>query len=364
MIKKMSLAYIPANYKSLVYSDMLKEESHISVNLMKMERKYNNDLKLLMNEILFLILYVEMLGNPIKVIYMGAAPGFHLIKLLKMFMFIEFDLYDPEPLHPELQQYVDENPQQVRYYPEKFDVLTCEHYVDSPYDIYLITDHRDVKFNKDPIYPPGSNIQELKDRHQADKEASYMEDMKLQMEVCKVLKPKFANLRFRPPHFYNTMTIKSPEPAIFNYFFGTIWLMIYNDFKSTESRIVVSDYSNDSFAWNYKSYQYRLNFFNSQTRELLVKNPFSDDNTPLPYQLGNRFEIVMVFKILKDYLATCGYENARVSDVAEIYSEFLVVESCSKSTICPIVNETVDDVTNEVRDFDINDIDDADMLGF
>ena len=119
-------------------------------------------------------------------------------------------------------------------------------------------------------------------------------------------------------------------------------MMIYNDFKSTESRLAVTDFSNADFKWSTKSYQYKMNYFNFKVRESLIINPFSNDNTPLPNQLGNKFETVMMIKIILEYFMTIGIFKPRISEVISFYSEFLVAESCREVDYCEI--ETQDDL--------------------
>lgn len=323
----MSLGYRQCDIINLVYSNSLDLLDNIKVNKKKNERKFNDDLRLLLSEILYITRYVDYENDKIiKIIYIGAAPGFHLVKLMKMFPFIKFDLYDDQEIHQDLERYLLENENQVNMYREKFTLETCSRYEDSIEDIYLITDFKDVKFMSDPIFSEDKEYNEIKKKFQQEKEASYLEDMNLQKEICKKLEPHNAFLRFRPPHFYKDTT---PEPAIFEYFNGIVYLMIFNDYKSIESRIVVTDYVNDKFKWNYKNFQYRLNYFNSEIRESLLVNPFTNDSAPLPNQLGNKFETVMMIQILIEYFKTIGYENPRVNDIIKFYTDFLVVETCS-----------------------------------
>lgn len=359
--------YSEANYTNLIYSTLLREQKSVSVNSKNSERKVNHDLKLLTNEIIFICKYVEYnKDKKIKIIYMGAAPGFHLTKLLPMFDFIYFDLYDPEPLHTELQKYIMLNNDKITYFNEKFTTETCSRYENSDFEIYLITDHRDVKYNTDPIFQPieGVDINLTKHNYQMEKEQSYINDMELQMQICKILKPKCSNLRFRPPHFYDTEYYKSPKPAIFSYFSGTIWLLIYNELKGTEGRLVVNNYEEDNFSWNYESYQFRLNYFNTVIRESLLSNPFHNNNTPLPNQLGNKYEVVILFKILIEYFLSIGYIDPRVNDVMSLYTNFIIKETCI-NYVCDMKNIENEETKEEVNDndnFDVNQFEDEMMF--
>lgn len=325
----MSFSYDEATIGNLIYNSQLELKTDIKVNKKKNNRKYNDDLRLLISEILYITRYVQYdeYGKLPRIIYIGAAPGFHLVKLMKMFPFILFDLYDDQELHPDLERYISENPDQVTMYRERFELTTCSRYEERNDDIYLITDFKDIKFMVDPPYVEGGGYDDIKRAFQKEKELSYTLDMEFQKQICIILNPKNAFLRFRPSHYYQD---ESPDTAIFEYFPGTIYLMIYNDYKSTETRLVVEDFSNTGFKWNYKDYQYRLNFFNDQKRESLLRNPFTNDNTPLPNQLGNKFESVMMFYALLEYFSSIGVKSPRLTDICNFYVNFIVVESCSK----------------------------------
>ena len=326
----MSLSYGEPKFENIAYSVRLRESFDIKVNLKKNQRKYNEDLRLFAAELAFLLLYIKPEDLKInRIVYIGAAPGFHLVKIMTMFNDLKFDLYDDQEIHPELQKYIDENPDQVLMFKEKFELDTCDRYEGSVDNIYLMTDHRDPAFMTDPYFTKEVDKNAAKMRYQLEKEESYFEDMIFQKEICKRLLPLVAFLRFRPPHFYSGI---SPEPAVFEYFKGNLFLMIYNDYKSTESRLIVTDFTNEKFYWNYKSYQYRLNYFNDEVRESLLANPFTRDQTPLKSQLGNKFETVMLIFLLKEYFRLQGYENIKSDSIISFYTDFIILESCSSIT--------------------------------
>lgn len=314
---------------SLVYSHMIHLREYIKIEKDKRPtRNYNDDIRLLLAEINFITRYVKYEERPVRIIYIGAAPGFHLAKLMKMFKFNEdeciyFDLYDDQPLHPDLEQYIIENPDQVTMYRELFSVDTAERYDNSTDDIYLITDQRDPKFSKDPIF--GSD-KDAKEKWQVEKEASYAADMELQKNICIRLQPKYACLRFRPPHFYTGIT---PDDEAMIYFSGVCWLMLYGDLKSTESRLVTSNYSTVDYKWNIKTYQYRLNYYNAEIRESLLLNPITKEQTPLPNMLGNMFEPVMTLVHIIEYFKSIGITSIRLKSLMDVYTKLIMVDYCS-----------------------------------
>lgn len=314
---------------ALVYSHMIRLRDYIKIENDKLPtRSYNDDIRLLLAELNFINRYVNYEARPVRIIYIGAAPGFHLAKLMRMFKFqgnecIYFDLYDDQVLHPDLEQYINENPDQVTMYRELFTVETCERYDNSTDDIYLITDHRDPKYSKDPIF--GSD-KDAKNKWQVEKESSYMADMELQKDICIRLRPKYACLRFRPPHFYDKIT-SDDESMV--YLSGVCWLMLYGDLKSTESRLVTSDYDNVNYKWNIKTYQHRLNYYNAEVRESLLLNPLTKEQTPLPNMLGNMFEPVMTLVHVIEYFKTIGITSIRLKSLMDVYSKLIMVDYCS-----------------------------------
>lgn len=327
-VKKMEITYGQSDIKNLVYSDILKTLEDIKISKKKHERKYNDSIRLLLAEINFITIYVNKNEKNIRIIYMGAAPGFHLVKLMKLYPFILFDLYDDQDLHPDLNRYIDENPHQVTFYKELLIPSVAEKYKEYDDDIYLITDHREVKYMKDPMFH-GDN--EAKMNWQVGKEESYLRDMEIQKEICLTLKPIYACLRFRPPHYYSSgpMKLTDDKRPIFEYFTGVIWLMIFNDYKSTESRLITNDFENIQCGWNYQTYQYRLNFFNDDVRESLLLNPLTKQTTPLPNQLGNKFETVMMMQIIINYMLSIGITDIRIGSLMKFYEKFMVLEYCS-----------------------------------
>lgn len=354
IIEKMSITYGVPSFDSVLYSNKLKEQHAIKVNTKKNQRRYNENLRLFCAELLFLSLYIlheDTKTN--RIVYIGAAPGFHLVKLMKMFPLLKFDLYDDQDLHSELELYIDENPDQVTMYRELFTIETCSRYKNNGENIYLVTDHRDPKFMVDPIFTQVEDKNKAKREHQKVKEASYMNDMLFQKDVCKELNPLVAYLRFRPPHYYEDENVENPT---FQYFKGNVILMIYNDYKSTESRLVVTDFSDDQFNWNYRKYQYYLNNFNDEVRESLMLNPFTNDQTPLKNQLGNKFETVMLMFLLKQYFKLQGITNVKSDYAIRFYTEFVIAESCASLSgmykTCEIKNNEENEENQEYTGFD------------
>lgn len=306
--------------ENLIYSYLLQPLDKVERVKGKDVRVTNNDLRLLLAEMNFINRYVEMGDKEIRVVYIGASPGNHLVKLLKMYPFINFDLYDDQPLDFELENYIKENHSHVNFFNQLFELETCDSYKDRNEDIYLITDNRDVKYNQDPNF--GTDFA-AKTAWQDEKEKSYEVDMEFQKQVCFRLNPVYACLRFRPPHYYSGITDKD---ANFLYFKGVVWMMPFSEFKSTETRLVTNTYTEVDYRWNIRTYQFRMNYFNSKIRESLLLNPLTKDTTPLPNLLGNKFEMVMAIVISIEYFNSIGITDIRLNSLMKFYDEFLSVD--------------------------------------
>lgn len=328
-----ALIYGRPSIYNLVYSHMIQLRNMIKIEKgKKLTRSYNNDIKLLFRELNFIVRYVEYGSKPIRIVYIGSSPGFHLAKLMKLFKFnsenmIHFDLYDDQVLHPDLQHYIDENPDQVNMFNEQFTLDTCDRYVNTGEDIYLISDISDPKYFKDPIF---RGDKDAKEKWQKEKEESYLNDMEFQKQICIKLRPLYACLRFRPPHFYVGIT---EDDVNFEYFKGVIWLSIFGDLKSTESCIITKDFDTINYRWSLKTYQFRLNYYNDEIRESLLLNPLTEMQTPLPNQLGNVFESSMIMVHLVEYLQSIGIakKSIRLKTLMDLYSDFVMVDFCSDS---------------------------------
>lgn len=169
---------------------------------------YFGQLKLLFSELLFLAKHAKE-GDVI--IYIGAAPGYHINKLVEMFPKCHFELWDPRA-----SQVKPTN--NVKIYQEKFTDTTAKQYVNTGKEYLLLCDIRNLEIGEHK-----SNIKEM--------DKIVMEDMSLQKEWCRMINPRKAYLKFRVP--YGIKTIE--------YLSGTLYLQPFAPL-STETRLSTSDY--------------------------------------------------------------------------------------------------------------------------
>lgn len=195
--------------------------------------------KLLMTEIEFLTnQYNKCKKGTNIVLYIGASAGvnsIHTYTLIKMFPEFEYHFYDKNDFYDKL--YTLDN---VKIYKKYFTNKDCKFYKNK--NVFLICDLRDL------------DIGNAKNRDNLNKQNSIVkDDMKLQMNFYKKIKPLSALLKFRLPW-------KSGKTE---YLDGDIYYQLWQGNHSTETRLVpngkIKVYDNTS-------YEERLFYFNTETR--------------------------------------------------------------------------------------------------
>lgn len=370
--------------EKLIYSSHLGNISSIKVNLQTNQRRYNEQLRLFASNLYFLSLFIKPINyddiiivNGVeqtriknRVIYVGNNPGLQLMKIMTMFEDLYFDLYfyieSGTKVDNEILDFINKNSNRVKHYNRSYDVNEdYKKYVIVKTDengkelrtqtknefIYLLSDIRDLNFHTDPTSIHGKDKYEEKMKFQMLKEESYKKDMELQMSITKSLVLTAAYLRFRPEHFYEGIT---KPGTYFTYYEGLVNLMIYNDMKSTESRLVVTDFNNDKFKWDCEIYQHKMNYFNDKVRESFLINPFTGDQSPLNFQLGNKFETVMLMYLLKQYFYIQGITNVKSNNVLKFYTNYVIAESCTSisGTNCEIETNSDNEEQEEEDNYD------------
>lgn len=175
-------------------------------------------LKLFFSELLFITICYEKIkehiGNKkIKILYAGAAPGYHTTLLAELFPNFAFDLWGPRDFETEERD-------NIFLYQEYFTNDVASSYKESDEIIFFMSDIRTEsmgKFKREKNYDRMDQI--------------VINDMQLQLNWCKIISPKFSYLKFRLPYF-----IKQTD-----YLDGTIFLQPYNKI-STEARLLTDDY--------------------------------------------------------------------------------------------------------------------------
>lgn len=223
---------IPYKYSQLVkrmtYEDAKKRAKWVSKNL------HLGQLKLFFTELFFLTMHAKD-GN--KILYVGAANGYHIGKLAELFPKLSFDLWDPG-------KFEVKSSNNIKIYNKFFTDETANQYVTEGSNILFICDIRTLKIKSYTKNKENEKIDEL-----------ISDDMQMQEKWVQIIKPIYAYLKFRLPY----------SDKKFKYLQGPIYLQPYVGL-STETRLMTNNY----FTYiEYDSLEYdeKIAYFNFFTRQ-------------------------------------------------------------------------------------------------
>ena len=255
------------------------------------------------------------------IVYIGSNSP-HLEKLVMLYDFIIFRFYDTQGFTPALRMLSEQYPNRIfldNQLPTDLNLQAL--HSDS---VYLISNYDSDFVREKPNFPASENADAMKAEFQRRKDEIASEDMQTSMHFTKMLNPVACSLKFRPSVLQNREMI---------YFSGNVILPIFSGDVSIESRITVIREDFDKVVgWNCVSYKNKLIEWNRNRKTINLTNPFTLKENPLPYQLGNQFDISILFMILKDYYTTMGHDNCSPLDVYNLYSRYLV--KSDNSEIC------------------------------
>lgn len=186
--------------------------------------------KLFFSELLFLTKYIK---DATKILYVGAAEGYHISKLADLFPDIKFDLWDPRKFDLQARK-------NIKLYDQYFTDNLAQMYAKDNDKILFLCDIRTLKVAKFKKNKQYRKFDEL-----------IMDDMSMQENWVKIINPIYAYLKFRLPWF---------EEENFSYLPGTIYLQPYSP-KSTEARLMTNDYTN-YITYNSKEHDEKFSYFN------------------------------------------------------------------------------------------------------
>ena len=215
--------------------------------------------KLLLTEIEFLTKYGDLADT---VLYVGAAPGTHLVVLHELFPKHKFILYDPRPYDKRVLELPN-----FEFYNEYFTDEAAEKYIGQ--DLLFITDIR--------------NIQEAENPDKS--EGAVFEDMTMQKRWIEMIKPKMSSIKFRLP-FTEGKT---------EYFDGDIYIQPFARLTSTETRLFTDGKSTKTY--DNKTYEEQLWYHNNKSRQLAYDNDVVHDG------LDNCYDCVTQVQILNEYIS-------------------------------------------------------------
>lgn len=232
-------------------------------------RKYHlGQLKLLMSEILFLS---KMAKDGNKVVYVGAAEGYHSSYLADMFPKLTFDLWDATPFK------IEPRPN-IKLFKRYFELEDAEEYAKEGNNILFISDIRNLEIGVAKLF--------IENDDSYDKIIE--EDNEKQRIWVTTIKPIAAYLKFRPTY----------SPGTTKYFGGKIYLQPYSPL-STETRLLATDFNTmidyDNIEFDeklaYFNYRQRINQFPSSYKKIMEK-----------YKIVYIWDNIYAFNILSFYV--------------------------------------------------------------
>eukprot|EP00759_Apiculatamorpha_spiralis_P057451 PhF_6_TR8659/c0_g1_i2/m.13537/K18776/MTR2, MT48; cap2 methyltransferase len=223
--------------------------------------------KLLLSEIEFL-LYSMPRGSPprVHVVYAGAAPGSHMTVLSNMFMNTTYELYDPCPFDPALQEdsRFELHTGEDGYFSDRvahnivakrvhdinlpalsfmYSVMECET-ANFSQPIALLA-HAALDCNAPPLLFV-SDIRSGKEKND-DFDSHVEQDMDAQVRWHRILRPQSSMLKFRLPYAFtfdqHTKTLVPNPQRMVPYLDGDIYLPIWGRHSTTECRLVSKGYA-------------------------------------------------------------------------------------------------------------------------
>jgi hypothetical protein len=312
--------FIVIDANTVVYNPSMDTLETIVKSSGGISRQTNDKLRLISFEMNFMTSKVEMTPPNSKVevrpliVYIGYAPGTHLLKLMRLYGDFEFHLFDD----------VDP-PNSVLAYANSPD-SNCQVFFEYPTDeqIQAYREHENVYLISNYTNPDVRN-DNAENRHELHikKEETNAADMAVNMDYARRINARSSLLKFRPPHYHAGDRVHE-----FEFFRGIILLPIFSKPKSSECRMIVSNYS-ETIQWDYRVLTYGLNSYNQTTREKLGLNPFTNNGSnfskkPLGNQLGNQMEICVLFAIIRDYFIAIGLPGPTETHVYNLYSRFII----------------------------------------
>ncbi|XWV24893.1 mg18 protein [Tupanvirus deep ocean] len=224
-------------------------------------------LKLFFSELLFLTKYIKDVN---KVLYVGAAAGYHISKLADLFPDVVFDLWDPGRF--DLQE---RNNIKIFNYP--FTNESARTYAINKEKILFMSDIRTLTIAKMLKSEQNDKVDEIVE-----------EDMLKQAQWVKIINPVYAYLKFRLP-WYSSKS---------KYLKGTIYLQPYSPL-STEARLMTNNY-NDYVVHDNVDYDEKMAYFNRAIRPFQLSVRW--ENILNKYDLLNTWDTVLSLYITDYYL--------------------------------------------------------------
>jgi hypothetical protein len=220
---------------------------------------HRGQLKLLLCEIFYLtkIHKLEIVKPDSIVVYVGAGPGHHLLKLIELFPNFKYHLYDTR-FDEKLKELSN-----VKLHLRFFTREDCEQYKDK--NIIFISDIRHPSMGDYGEPSPKQN-------------PIIIRDQKMQKEWVNIIKPYASLLKFRLPW------LTDDQP--YNYLNGQVFVQPYAPRNSTETRLLVTDPTSEK-TYSCSEYENKMFFVNKVLRyKYAHRDNKPHDKTNYDYSYG------------------------------------------------------------------------------
>ena len=301
--------------KALIELDELKQFYDVSVKNLPFTRIELNDLpkikyfetnlyekrstrhfgqrKLLLSELEFLTLmyhrYNLLDKDKVILLYIGAAPGYHIPFLINLFPNLYMHLYDPA----------------------NFSIKDLTR-IKIIQDFFMNNDVKKYKLKaqKHPLL----FVSDIRDPNYDNSKYDQIEkDMKLQEQWAIDIKPLGAMFKFR----------LSFEPGNLEYLYGNSYLPVWGPLTTTETRLICN--KDDTNNWTKKKiydntdHEQRMFYFNNCYRMNLFKHNIKDDKVP---GICHCFDCTSEIYIINNYIGLFKKQNEILtSDIAKLMNE-------------------------------------------
>lgn len=262
----------------------------------KLSNTHWGQLKLFTSELLFLSHYLD--ETVVKdVVYVGAAPGDHIVVLSKLFHSVRFHLYDSNDFVPQLK-----NCKNVTIHQRYFDEKDIE--IWKAKRCMFVSDIRTLSYDSSK-----TSVEDMKKN-----EDTVWQDMNLQRKWVEELQPEYSLLKFRLPYAEH---FELEKGRYRDYLDGIVYVQAFCKASSSEARLCVFGKQITERKWDILSYERKMFHHNSEVRsKQLFENPISKTDRYIYPELGlyNDFDSVHFTHAVMDYMNKINMEinNANV----------------------------------------------------
>lgn len=338
-------------------------------------------LKLFYSELEFITICIEngyRLTDSV-IIYIGAAPGTHIIYLRKLFPDLHWILIDPHPFHIKKDDFIEIYTGDCGFFKDEMIPELLNHKFITTYkNLFFISDIR-TKAEENVIF------------HEMIDQQRWVIKLNVDMSMLKFRLPyttsEQSNWSYNIPEL--KISAKNINSSMMYYLKGDLYMQIYPPQYSTESRLIIDKKIHKFKLFNYdtKKYESKCYYFNTVIRQLSMtyKNSYKlkdhilgcKDNyeTASQYQIIDRYFIAtkqvgnisqMIYNIYKFHntiptkiksiqfnksLAFCNMFTIYKDKLSSV--ELLKSMILKKNTTNEKIKELINDIYTKSNDFNV-----------